>query len=271
MTRDESMERGLKAAFQRRGATPCPGEGPLLAFYGGGLDEARSEAIREHLAGCASCVELALDARAFVETMSAPAAEAGPGSRMARWLAAAAALLVAAGAGLWLTRQRPAAPAPVVPAAASRPSDLWRDLPVAAAAYRPPSPEDELVFRSGEGADGREFAEAMVPYTKGDYRATEAGLARFLEKHPGHADASFYRGVCLLMLGKPEQARPLLASAAASRRAAKEARWYLALALVKSGDAAAALGKLDAVVRSRGPHRDEAARLAEEIRASGSR
>ena len=268
MTRDQNLERDLRIALQRPGASPCPGEGSLVAFCRGDLDEARSEAIREHLAGCAPCVELARDARAFIEAV-VPSAEVRP---YRRWLAVAAALLVAAAAGLWMNRQRPAAPAPVpTKAAAPRPSNPWRDLPVAAATFLPASPEDELVYRSEGEPAGGEFTEAMAPYAKGDYRAADAGLALFLEKHPGHTDASFYRGVSLLMLGRPEEARPLLASAASAKRAPAEARWYLALALVKSGDAAAALRELDAVVRAQGTHRAEAARLTEEIRrASGS-
>ncbi|MEX0879450.1 MAG: tetratricopeptide repeat protein [Thermoanaerobaculia bacterium] len=267
MNRDESLERNLRNALRARAASPCPGEETLLAFYRGDLSEAEGESVREHLAGCASCVDLARDARAFLETMESVPERSR--SFPLRWLAAAAVLAVALLAGLWVARRGPAAatPPPVPAAAALVSANPWRDLPFVAAAYRPPAPEDELVFRSEEEAPPEAaFAAAMSPYARGDYAAADVGLARFLQAHPGHAEAAFYRGVSLLMLGKPEEARALLESAAASSRPPAEVRWYLALALLKSGEPAAALAELDAVGRAPGPHRAEAAELSEGVR-----
>lgn len=267
MNRDDSLERDLQDALRASAASPCPGEETLLAFYRGGLSEAEGESVREHLAGCASCVGLARDARAFLAAWEAvPERARGFG---ARWLAAAAVLFVAVLAGLWAARDRAAAPAPgpVREAHAPGPANPWRDLPIAAAEYRPPAPEEELVFRSGDEAPPpAAFAAAMSSYARGDYAAAEAELSRFLATHPGHAEAGFYRGVSLLMLGRPDEAKPLLKSAAVSSRPPAEARWYLGLALLKSGDAAAALAELDAVGRVQGKHRAEAARLAEGVR-----
>ena len=266
MTRDENLERDLRGALRARVAAPCPGEDALLAFYRGALAEAENESLREHLASCARCVELARDARAFLEAwVGAPERSRASG---VRWLAAAAVVGVALLSGLWVARSRPAVSRPPLPSAsASAPANPWRNLPVAAAEYRPVAPEDELLFRSEEGTRDDGFAAAMTPYARGDYAAADAGLARFLGTHPDHAAATFYRGVSLLLLGKPAEARPLLASASAARRAPGEARWYLALALLKSGDVADALGELDAVAAALGPHREEAAKLATQVRS----
>ena len=106
----------------------------------------------------------------------------------------------------------------------------------------------------------------MAPYARGDYGAADLELARFLRAHPGQAEASFYRGVSLLMLGKSEEAAKLLKSAASSPSTPAEAAWYLALALLKSGDTEAALVSLDEVGQKAGPHQADAAQLAGEVR-----
>ncbi len=266
MTPDESLERDLKAALAGRGARPCPGEAALLAFYRGRLSETESESIRGHLGACAACVEVARDARAFLGAVE-PASQRSRPSGYA-WLAAAAVAAAALLAGLWLARHRFAGP-PSESSARTAPAPVspWRDLSVAAADYRAVAPEDELAFRSGEGAAAAGFAEAMVPYARGDYAAADAALGRYLEAQPHQPEASFYRGVSLLMLGRPEEARPLLAFSASAVPAPGEARWYLALALLKSGATAAAVADLDAVASSPGPHRAEAGKLAAEVRS----
>jgi len=267
MKGDESLDRTLAEALRARPAAGCPGETALLAFYGGRLAKAESESIREHLARCAPCVELARDAREFRGAM-----EAAPQSprRVGYWLAAAAALATATLAGLVVARSRPAAtaprPEPETAASAPAPAKSWKDLAIAPAPYAPVAPEDELAYRSGEPAPGGAFAEAMSHYVRGDYAAADAALARFLEAHPGQGAASYYRGVCLLLLGKPGEAVPLLRSAAASSKSPDEPRWYLALALLKAGDGDAALPGLDAIAGTPGPRAAEAAALAREVR-----
>jgi len=265
MNREDSLDRTLAEALHARSVAGCPGEEALLAFFRDRLPEAESEAIREHLARCASCVALARDAREFLGAMD-PAPQ---GSRpFGYWLAAAAALAVLALGLLFVAKSRPVAPAPrpVPQIAASASTNPWKDLAVNPAPYRPVAPEDELLYRSDEPPPGDGLAEAMSPYVRGDYAAAEAALALLLDAHPGHGAASFYRGVCLLLLGKPEEAAPLLRSAAVSSKPPDEARWYLALALLKAGDADAAIAELDAVAGTPGPRATEAEALARAVR-----
>jgi tetratricopeptide (TPR) repeat protein len=260
----------LRRAFASRAAASHPGEEALVAFYRGGLSEHEEDAIREHLAACASCVELARDARVFVEAMGADEPVMAMG-RAKLWLAAAATLAGAAIALIWVAKSRPVAPMPSAavteqPASASR---SWEKLPIAAAPYTP-APEDELLYRSDGPSDASDFAEAMAPYVRGDYAAAEAALARFLQAHPRDARASFYRGVSLLLLGSPEEAEPLLRVAAESGPAPEGAHWYLGLARLQSGNEAAALRELDAAAAQAGPNAAEAAKLAAEIRNGAS-
>jgi tetratricopeptide (TPR) repeat protein len=146
----------------------------------------------------------------------------------------------------------------------ARAENPWEDLSVAAAPF-PAAAEDELVFRSDEAGDAA-FTSAMAPYRQGDYAAAEVALERFLASHPGEGRALFYRGVSLLLLGRAEAAIPPLASAASASPAPEDARWYLALARLKSGDRGGALRDLDMVADAPGARRQEAATLAKEVR-----
>jgi tetratricopeptide (TPR) repeat protein len=267
---DVPFDRDLKKALARPSRTPCPGEEALVAFYRGGVSEADADAIRDHLAACASCVELARDARAFVEAMRGADGDVMPMSRAKRWLALAAALAAGAILAISIARSRPAPSLEAVLATPAAPAlRSWKDLPITAAPYAP-APEDELLYRSDAPADASDFTEVMAPYVRGNYAAAEAALGRFLQAHPRDARASFYRGVTLLLLGRPEEAEPLLRAAATTGRPFQDARWYLALARLQSGDQAAALADLDAVAAEGGAKALEAARLASEVRSGSS-
>jgi hypothetical protein len=233
-------------------APPHLDEPTLIDFYRGRLSSGREEAVREHLAACAGCVEAARDARRFLEAMGESAPVREP-RRFPAWFPLAAAVLLAlAGGVLWLS---------------TRGGGRWRDLPISAAPW-PPSAEEELVYRSPEG-DG--FAEVMEPYARGNYAAAEAALGQYLTSKPHDSRALFYRGVSLLMLGLAREAREPLAAAAelATGSARDEARWYLAIAKLKSGDAARAARDLEDLAKAGGPRRDDAARLLRSIRGGG--
>jgi tetratricopeptide (TPR) repeat protein len=265
MTGDERRDRDLARALANRASSPCPGEEVLVAFYGGRLTDAESESVRDHLASCASCVALARDARAFVEAIE-PASAGMSMARAYRWLAAAAVLAAVAIGAVWIARHRPAPRVDVPESAAAIPSvppgNPWGNLTVSAA---PLAAEDELVYRSGAPA-GAALSEGLAAYGRGDYAAAEAALARHLSSEPRDARALYYRGVSLVLLGRTAEAIAPLESAAASPSSPGGARWYLALARLKTGGGDAALRDLDAVAAAPGPHREEAARLAEEVR-----
>ena len=120
----------------------------------------------------------------------------------------------------------------------------------------------DLVWRGAEPAEDA-FGAAMAPYTAGDYAAAERRLAAYLSEHPGDAEASFYRGVSLLLLHRPGQALLPLQQAVdrGGEPLAAEARWYLALANLEVDERAAAIEELGRLAASAGRHQSEAVEL----------
>ena len=231
----DDLEAAVRALAAGDGS-PCLGDERLLAFYDGRLTGDEEDAVRDHLASCPSCVELARDARRFLEARHAATAPEPPvsvaddapvggGWRQPVALAAGITLLAS---GLWLSPWYGRPPAPAGPASAAPAAAPGPEAPIARAQYTP-SVSDELVWR--DAGDGAAFAHAMTPYALDDFTETERRLAAYLQQRPGDARAQFYRGVCLLMLGRPEEAIPPLASAArAGGPLGTEARRYLARA-----------------------------------------
>jgi tetratricopeptide (TPR) repeat protein len=261
----------------------CLDEAQLLAFYTGKLADAEAEAVREHLASCRPCLELARDARRFAESMEAPVSEqAGKEAPPpARWpaLAAAAAVVVALAAGWWWSR-RPAPPgseagSPPAPSGAVSitPRNPWADLPIPKVADARLADPSELLWRDpaaepADPASADDFAVALRAYEQDRFAEAEQGLARLLTRQPGRAEAHFYRGVCLLALGRTEDAiGPLDRAHAAGRGEAREAAaFYLALAHLKAGRPQRALPLLDSISGSP-RYRAEAERLRAQVTA----
>jgi tetratricopeptide (TPR) repeat protein len=201
---DDSLRRavaGLPAAG------PCPGEARLLAFYRGELEEDRADAIREHLATCPACLELARDAREFLAALrgAEPAPAVPPGRvtavprsrRTALWIAAAAVAALAA-LGLYAIRtERPARPA-------------------------------EVVWRGDDGSAAYEAA--MEHFRAGRFEAAEAALETYVLAHPADDRARLDLAVTRIRVGRTADARRELAQLAEQGEDAvrAEARRWLA-------------------------------------------
>src|SRR5262245_59584154 len=70
-----TMSDYLKAAARQRPprrVSSCLDHSQIVAFYSRQLDETEMESIRTHLADCPECLELARDARQFLQFMSEP-------------------------------------------------------------------------------------------------------------------------------------------------------------------------------------------------------
>lgn len=269
MRANATLEECVAEAIRRNSTAPtgaCVREGDLIAFYQG-----RSETpdlVRAHIAGCPRCLVLARDLSLFVDALSEASTDShAPRFRLnaPRVFALAAAAVVVAATGLFLLRNEApvAVPGSQVAESPAKIGNPWLNLQIARAEYTP-GPEDEVIWRGGEEPKPDPFAAAMKPYTTNDYAAAERELAVLIAKDPENGSAHFYRGVSLLMLGRTADAiTPLQAAVDLSRDAAKEeARWYLALAHLKSGNPEAAAKLLDSLD---GIHRDEARRLWSEI------
>ena len=179
---DDSLRR---AAAELPVAGPCPGESRLLAFYRGEFDEDPADAIREHLATCPACLELARDAREFVAALRGadpapalpprrPAAAPRP-RRAALWAAAAAATVLAA-LGLYAFRTERQSPRPA-----------------------------ELVWRGDDGSAA--YDAAMEHFRAGRFEAAEAALETYVLAHPADDRARLDLAVARMRVGRTADAR----------------------------------------------------------------
>ena len=95
---------------------------------------------------------------------------------------------------------------------------------------------------------------ADLLYSKGNFKEAEASYRASLARDPDDADASAHLGQCLMRLGRPAEARPLLEGALAKdpRHDYGHTRMALAEALTALGDTAAALAHWQEVNQNHG-------------------
>jgi tetratricopeptide (TPR) repeat protein len=234
----------------------------IWAAARGELPTDESKALLDHAALCPHCaLAWRLAHEVATEAELVPDAARSAAGFWRPWRFAAAAVLVLAAATSVYLLYVTGTGAPTL----SRAAQL-RELDVAPAPYAPVW--DELIWRDGSQAEAA-FTAAMTPYTRGDWAATEASLTAFLVANPGHGRARFYRGVCLLLLGRADEA---LAALRGSERPigmpAGEVDWYLAAALLKTGNLEHAIAPLERVVETSEMRRSEALALRERIRAA---
>jgi tetratricopeptide (TPR) repeat protein len=187
-------------------------------------------------------------------------------------------VIITVGVTLWRGWRVEAPPEPIAqtPPPITTPrsgENPWRDLEIAKAEYAPATPTDDLIWRD-EGSELPSapkvslFARAMRPYQQDDFAEAERRLEQFLEKNPKHAEAHFYRGVSLLLLGRTADAVAPLETAVehGDAQVREEAQWYLAQAYLKLGEPSKALPHLDAVIERSEKHRSEALPLRQQVR-----
>jgi tetratricopeptide (TPR) repeat protein len=241
---------GESASF---GAT-CPDAGRVWDAITGAASSADARAIVLHAASCGACAIALRLAREIAAGMPSGAKDV-PESRT--WvpraaLIAASLLIIALGA--WLV-------------STSEPPRRIGSVTIAKAAHPLAGKDEELVWR-GEESEAREmFDRAMRAYDEDDFSRSSALLARSLELEPDHADARFYLGVSLLLLGRAGEAIPALDAAARGSAGAlhDEARWYLALAAVRAGDRDRARRVLDELIADGGGRRADARKLRKDL------
>ncbi len=162
-------------------------------------------------------------------------------------LVAALALAAASVLALWLLDREPAWPASLAPP------------PWLATELRGPDTDPA-------GALARDFAAAMAPYRTRAWSAAGAALDTFLDDHPEHAPARFYRAVCF------EHEAEFDRASRAYRRVADDdsdllgdhALWRLAHLRLAERDAEAARALLNELVARDGPFAPNAEALLAE-------
>ncbi|MBI3949135.1 MAG: tetratricopeptide repeat protein [Acidobacteria bacterium] len=269
--------------------------GRLITRYElGAVEESEREAFVEHLIQCEYChneiYSMAPFMRVLREHREKVSSSQGLGKQVARrvihepgalppfwrrWpVLAAASLLVTLGAGLlavYLVTHRSVAPGedqakPTTPAPAELSkgsSPPWINLEIPKAAYTPPAPPP--VLRGGDFQAA--FERAMVAYQQNDFAAAAKQLDVVIRLEPEHAEAHFYRGVSLLLVGRSQEAISNLQQAVRLSTGAQRetSRYYLALAYLKANRLPQALAELEAVSKMGGPHRESAEKLRHTI------
>lgn len=237
-------------------------------YLRGILNEEDATRYEDHFFACESCsAELrALEALQLELARTRSAVEArARRSRPILWMAAAAAVVVlASGAGLYLTRgAKPLAE----PGSVSEATDL-----VELARVEPPR-WTPMRLRGTENEAERRFREAMEHYAKGEWSFALTGLRETSRLDPEAAHVSFYLGACALLAGNHAEAVESLRRVVALGETPflEESRFYLAKAYLGGGDLVAARAELQATVELGGPRLDEARKLLEKLETTRPR
>ncbi len=177
----------------------------------------------------------------------------------------AASVVVAIGTALaaLLLRERnlPPTSAPDI-----APESSWGEtLVVPKAEYVPPRPEP-TPLRSGDAATL--FDRAIENYQNGNYAVAAHLLEGVVHLQPDNASAYFYWGVALLLVPHAAEAIAPLERAVELEAGTfrDRARYYLALAYLKTGQPDRARAQLEAILQNVCPYRSEAEKLLHQLR-----
>lgn len=118
------------------------------------------------------------------------------------------------------------------------------------------------------GAARAEFNDAMVAYVDGHYARAASLLEEAAMREPKSSDINFYRGVCSLLLGRPDEAFSALQEVIREGKSplVQPAHIYLARAYLQKMKLREAEAELEAASVLPGPRKQEAARLLQRLR-----
>lgn len=213
-------------------------------YVQGALGDDEQAAFEDHYFDCADClarVQSLEEARAALaeapvaEAVGAAArAAAAPAPRLPAWAMAAVVAAAALGAVVALRDLGTTPPSPSAPPVTAAPPDTLSPA-LAELARVPPAPYVPLTQRGGP--DRRDFEQAMGPYLKRDYVGAAAGLRAVVGRRPADLEARFYLGVAELMAGDAAAAAVDLRAVAGSQdeTVRDHARFYLAKAALAGG------------------------------------
>jgi TolA-binding protein len=253
-----------------------PSEDEWARFAADEMSPDERAQIADHIVSCTECA-------VFFRVVSLIDADANGGGAAAdrrhgfgdwRTLAAAAAVALTIGLGVWwavrggatttgqlagtATAPEPPAAAPVVDTPTA-PSASWASLP---AAPEVRLPADLVLAMRGADADRdaflKAFGEAIAPYREKRFAAAAASLAPVAERYPDVVEAWFYLGTSRLFAGSPSEAIEPLRRARSSTVVGDDARWLEAVALQQSGRESEALAALKALCSEAGSYRERA-------------
>jgi hypothetical protein len=119
------------------------------------------------------------------------------------------------------------------------------------------------------GAGRSAFSDAMVAYVDGHYAKAASLLELAATREPKAPDINFYRGVCSLLLGHPDETLPALTEVVQEGKSplVQPAHIYLARAYLQKVKLKEAEAELEAASALPGPRKQEATTLLERVRA----
>jgi tetratricopeptide (TPR) repeat protein len=237
----------------------------------GRLAEQDRVAFELHYFECEKCYARVDALRAVKEALDAAPAAAAPSPTSWRWLAVAAALLVAVGGAAlawWqiashdrrgaASSSSAAAPLPA-PRTPPIPQDVIQMASIAPPPYAP--------RRLRSGGQREEFDAAMENYQAGDFAAAAAALETVVQQSPDDEAARFYLGASRALVARWGDAidvlEPLVARPGSAY--AEEAAFITARAHVHLGDTRAAMSALDATIALAGDREADARALRERL------
>lgn len=157
-----------------------------------------------------------------------------------RWFAAAAAVTLLLMAAWWLLRP-------------------------STSLYEQYASNEPLHFTE-RGAADTDAATAETAFNAGKYEEALSALDRMLQQKPDNLRAQLAKGICLLELNRPAEARATLhALANGSSALQQEAIWYVALSYVRENDPAQAKATLSKLAPG-DPHYDTAQALLKKLK-----
>jgi hypothetical protein len=271
--RDAAIDSALRQAFA---TLPAPGSGhpseeDWAKFAAGEMSSTERAQVADHTIACAECA-------AIFRTVALLEAEAPSGAVTPRpsagadwrWLAAAAAMVLAVGTSVWWLRPvpdgvdrvagEPAAQA-VDSAGAATTVQLpaWASLPAAPDVRLPP--DLILAMRGGDvDRDGflNAFGEAIAPYRDGRFAEAATALLPVAQRYSDVAEVWFYLGTARLYSGAAVEAIEPLQRAEPSQVVGEDAQWLKAVALKRAGRDADAQTALQALCSAPGRYQDQA-------------
>jgi len=111
------------------------------------------------------------------------------------------------------------------------------------------------------------FSSAISNYKKGDYKSASDGLETVLKMDPSSSSAEFFLGLSQLELGSYDIAvKHLLTIAGGSGDYSKEARWYLGLIYLKTGNRQKASECFESLVKSNGYYHDRSVKILRRLK-----
>ena len=256
-----------------------PRLGRMIAAYELGLlEETERKAFISHLIECLHCHKELYAMAPVMEVLRTKrqaalgqrrqwSAAAGAGTKQPIWkkkaFVAAASLLVVVGLAMTalFLRSRPPSSSPEM---AHAPLS-WETVAVPKADYIPPRP-DPAPFRSANAA--ALFERAIANYQNGDYATAAQQLEEVVQLQPDNASAYFYRGVALLLAERAAEAVAPLEKAVELEAGftRDRARYYLALAYLRTHQTERARAQLEAILQNVCPYRTDAEKLLRQLR-----